>query len=94
MSGIINALFGHNKDKDDKKHHEKSETSTASSTTATGVGKVSSRFEYFREIFVIRLVSTKLMTVSDRASNILQIRSPSKTFYHEKNPKNFKKLVF
>jgi len=37
MSGIINALFGHNKDKDDKKHHEKVESSTvAAAGTSTG----------------------------------------------------------
>ncbi|CAF3870063.1 unnamed protein product, partial [Rotaria sordida] len=36
MSGIINALFGHHKDKDDKKHNEKTETTTTSTiTTAT-----------------------------------------------------------
>jgi hypothetical protein len=36
MSGIINALFGHHKDKDDKKHAEKVETSTAATTTTAG----------------------------------------------------------
>ena len=34
MSGIINALFGHNKDKDDKKHAEKVETTTTASSTS------------------------------------------------------------
>ena len=33
MSGIINALFGHKKDKDDKNQHEKVETTTATTTT-------------------------------------------------------------
>jgi hypothetical protein len=39
MSGIINALFGHHKDKDDKKHTDKVETTT---TTATGSSSGSS----------------------------------------------------
>jgi hypothetical protein len=39
MSGIINALFGHHKDKDDKKHTDKVETTTA---TATGSSSGSS----------------------------------------------------
>jgi hypothetical protein len=38
MSGIINALFGHHKDKDDKKHTDKVETTT---TTATAAGSSS-----------------------------------------------------
>ena len=35
------------------------------------VGKVSSGFEYFKKIFIIIPVSKKVMTVSERASNIL-----------------------
>ncbi len=35
------------------------------------VGKVSSRFEFFAEIFADRLVPEKIMVVPDRASNIL-----------------------
>lgn len=45
MSGIINALFGHHKDKGDKKHNEKDEqikstadSSTNSSMVHTAVG--------------------------------------------------------
>jgi len=34
MSGIINALFGH-KDKDDKKHSDKVETTTTATTSAS-----------------------------------------------------------
>jgi hypothetical protein len=38
MSGIINALFGHHKDKDDKKHAEKVEsTTTAGSSSGSSV---------------------------------------------------------
>jgi hypothetical protein len=37
MSGIINALFGHNKDKDDKKHTEKAEITTAGSSSGSSV---------------------------------------------------------
>jgi len=33
MSGIINALFGHNKDKDDKKHTEKLESTTVTTSS-------------------------------------------------------------
>jgi len=39
MSGIINALFGHHKDKDDKKH---TETATATTTTTAGSSSGSS----------------------------------------------------
>jgi len=35
MSAIINALFGHNKDKDEKKHADKVETTTSSATSVT-----------------------------------------------------------
>jgi len=37
MSGIINALFGHHKDKDDKKNTEKTETTTAGSSSGSSV---------------------------------------------------------
>jgi hypothetical protein len=38
MSGIINALFGHKKDKDDKNQHEKvATTTTASSSSGSNV---------------------------------------------------------
>jgi len=36
MSGIINALFGHHKDKDDKKHNEKVETTTSTAGSSSG----------------------------------------------------------
>ncbi|UJR34938.1 hypothetical protein I4U23_027716 [Adineta vaga] len=34
MSGIINAIFGHHKDKDDKKNHPTNETTTTASTSS------------------------------------------------------------
>ena len=34
MSGIINALFGHKKDKDDKNQHEKVETTTTARSSS------------------------------------------------------------
>lgn len=37
MSGIINALFGHHKDKDDKKHVEKTTATTATSSSGSNV---------------------------------------------------------
>ena len=37
MSSIINALFGHHKDKDEKKHQEKVETTTANSSSGSKV---------------------------------------------------------
>ena len=38
MSGIINAIFGHHKDKDDKKHQNTNETTgTASSSSGSSV---------------------------------------------------------
>jgi len=42
MSGIINALFGHHKDKDDKKHTEKGETTPPPPTTTTAAASSSS----------------------------------------------------
>ncbi len=38
MSSIINALFGHHKDKDEKKHNEKVETTASSSSGSIVVG--------------------------------------------------------
>lgn len=35
MSGIINALFGHNKNKDDKKTHEKVDLKTTSADSVS-----------------------------------------------------------
>jgi hypothetical protein len=35
MSGIINALFGHKKDKDEKNHHEKVETTTTTTASSS-----------------------------------------------------------
>lgn len=42
MASIINALFGHHKDKDDKKHNEKVETATTTTTTTAGSSSGSS----------------------------------------------------
>jgi len=36
MSGIINAIFGHHKDKDDKKNQQKVETTTVSAGSSSG----------------------------------------------------------
>ena len=41
MSGIINALFGHHKDKDEKKHHEKTVETTTTTTTTAGSSSAS-----------------------------------------------------
>lgn len=41
MSGIINALFGHHKDKDDKKHHDKQTEKTVEGTTTQTAGSSS-----------------------------------------------------
>ena len=42
MSSIINALFGHHKDKDDKKNTEKKETVPATTTMTAGSSSGSS----------------------------------------------------
>jgi hypothetical protein len=36
MSGIINAIFGHHKDKDEKKNQQKVETTTVSAGSSSG----------------------------------------------------------
>jgi hypothetical protein len=38
MSGIINALFGHKKDKDEKNQHEKVETTTTTTSAGSSSG--------------------------------------------------------
>jgi superfamily II DNA/RNA helicase len=54
----------------------------------TNVGKVSSRFEFFGEIFAYRLVPEKIVVVPGRASNILSNVYLSKKFYRTKRLKN------
>ncbi len=58
------------------------------------VGKVSSRFEFFGEIFVYRLVPEKIVVVPGRVSNILSNTYLFKKIYRIKQLKNFKKLLF
>jgi hypothetical protein len=56
--------------------------------TPSEVGKVSSGFDFFREIFAHRSVSKKIITVSNRATNIPSNACLSKKLHRNKEPKN------
>lgn len=58
MSGIINALFGHHKDKDDKKHANKVETTTARTST----GSCAAHTAISEDVRVHSVVSTETNT--------------------------------
>jgi hypothetical protein len=61
MSGIINALFGHHKDKDDKKHTEKIDTaSTTTSGSSSGSSVVHTAIS--EDVRVHSVVSTESNT--------------------------------
>jgi len=62
MSGIINALFGHNKDKDDKKHTEKVETTKTTSNAGSSSGSSVAHTAISEDVRVHSVVSTETNT--------------------------------
>jgi len=61
MSGIINALFGHHKDKDDKKNTEKVETTTTT-TAGSSSGSSVAHTAISEDVRVHSVVSTESNT--------------------------------
>jgi len=61
MSGIINALFGGHKDKDDKKHSEKVESTTVNAA-GTSTGSSTSHTAISDDVRVKSVVSTETNT--------------------------------
>jgi len=62
MSSIINALFGHHKDKDDKKHNEKIETASTTTTTGSSSGSSVAHTAISEDVRVHSVVSTESNT--------------------------------
>jgi hypothetical protein len=60
MSGIINAIFGHHKDKDDKKNQQKVETTTVSAGSSSG--SAASHTAISEDVRVHSVVSTETNT--------------------------------
>lgn len=63
MSGIINALFGHNKDKDEKKHSDKKHSShTDTTTVSSSSGSSVAHTAISEDVRVQSIVSTENKT--------------------------------
>jgi len=62
MSGIINAIFGHHKDKDDKKNQQKVETTTTTSSAGSSTGSSMSHTAASEDVRVHSVVSTETNT--------------------------------
>ena len=62
MSGIINALFGHHKDKDDKKHAHKVEKVETTTTARSSTGSCAAHTAISEDVRVHSVVSTETNT--------------------------------
>jgi len=62
MSGIINALFGHHKDKDDKKNTEKIDTTATTTTSGSSSGSSVAHTAISDDVRVHSVVSSESNT--------------------------------
>jgi hypothetical protein len=85
MSSIINALFGHHKDKDDKKHNEKVETTATTSTTSSSSGSSVAHTAISDDVRVHSVVSSESNTSisMQNAKKITDLMNKLGTTHHQ-----------